>query len=416
MPRQQQLQQHWSRNGGMPRQQQPQRNWSRGGGLPRQQQQQHQWSRGSSHVFPPARQARQEEPLQQPSRGIPTIGGDEEEENGPLSETVFGGDDGAVEERLQSDNMEMPLFSLSEGPQQSAPTAVALAAAAPAAEAVTGTSVFPTASVGMMAGAPAAAGTRVAALTAAPSTGDTAAPDASVERAARQLTSEESSAGTASSDTAAEAAPLTGDTTSPDASVERVARKLALEAGSSSEICSERGTSTHPFDPGTMFPLEVRYYNSSWPKHGSNSNSSSSSNSSGNGSSSSSNDTTSNHDSRWEATCVGALLRPFDPGKRCRRSARRVKAVLGLDLPFDRWRAWRRMQHGGGCSMEGEGLRAEGEFLVLFGLNRERLESRVLETDMVFLCSTRENHEGGEYDVMILATVQTYFLLFRGGM
>ena len=176
-----------------------------------------------------------------------------------------------------------------------------------------------------------------AALTAAPSTADTAAPDASVERAARQLTLEESSAGTASSDTAAEAAPLIGDTTASDASVERVARKLTLEAGSSSEICSERGASTHPFDLGTMFPLEVRYYNSSWPKHGSNSNSSSSNNSRCN-SSSSNNNTPSNHDSWWEATCVGALLRPFDPGKRCRRSARSVKVVLGLDLPFDRGR------------------------------------------------------------------------------
>ena len=35
------------------------------------------------------------------------------------------------------------MFSLSEGSQQSTPTAVALAATAPAAEAVTGTSVFP---------------------------------------------------------------------------------------------------------------------------------------------------------------------------------------------------------------------------------------------------------------------------------
>ena len=104
----------------------------------------------------------------------------------------------------------------------------------------------------------------IAALTAAPSTGDTAAPDASVERAARQLTLEESYAGTASSDTAAEAVPLTSDTTAPDASVERVARKLTLESGSSSEICSGRGASTHPFDPGTVFPLEVRYYKGSW--------------------------------------------------------------------------------------------------------------------------------------------------------
>ena len=66
--------------------------------------------------------------------------------------------------------------------------------------------------------------------------------------------------------------------------------------------------------------------------------------------------------------------------------------------------------------MEGDGLRAEGEFLSLFGLCREQLENRVLETALDFLCSARENHEVGEYDVMILATVQTYFLLFRGGI
>ena len=33
--------------------------------------------------------------------------------------------------------------------------------------------------------------------------------------------------------------------------------------------------------------------------------------------------------------------------------------------------------------MEGDGLRAEGEFLVLYGLCRERLENRVLETASV---------------------------------
>ena len=179
---------------------------------------------------------------------------------------------------------------------------------------------------------------------AAPLTGDTVFLDASVERAARQLTLEESSAGTASSDTVAEAAPLTGDTAAPDASVERVARKLTLKAGSSSETCSERGASTHPFDPGVVFPLEVRYHNDSWLQHGSSSNSNSNSS---NSSSSNSNDTTSTHDSWWDVTCVGALLRPFDPGKRCRRSARIGRAALGMDLPFDRGKLWGRMQHGG---------------------------------------------------------------------
>ena len=65
MPRQQQ-QHHWSRGGGMPRQQQQQQ-WSRGGGIPHQHQR-------SSHAFPPARQARQQQPQQQPSWGISMIG------------------------------------------------------------------------------------------------------------------------------------------------------------------------------------------------------------------------------------------------------------------------------------------------------------------------------------------------------
>ena len=211
-----------------------------------------------------------------------------------------------------------------------------------------------------------------AAAEAAPSTGDTAAPDASVERAAGQLTLEKSSTGTTSSDAAAEAAPLIGDTAAPDASVERVARKLTLEAGSSCEICGERGASTHPFDPGTVFPLEVCYYKGSWLQHGSSSSSESNSSSSSN-----SNDNTSNHDSWWDATCVGALLRPFDPGKPWRQSSSRGRAIsIWISLLTGG-------KHGGGCSMEGDGLRAEGEFLFLFGLCRKRLESCVLETELV---------------------------------
>ena len=166
-------------------------------------------------------------------------------------------------EWLHSENVEMPMFLLLEGPQQSAPTAVALATAAPAAEAMTGTHVFP-------------------------------------------------------------------DTATPDVSVARAARMLGSVAGSSRAICRERRA--------------FRYYNSSWPKHGSNSNSSSSSSSniSGNGSSSSSsssNDTTSNYGPWRDTICVVALLRPFDPGKGCQRDARRGKAVLGVDLPFDRGKA-----------------------------------------------------------------------------
>ena len=60
--------------------------------------------------------------------------------------------------------------------------------------------------------------------------------------------------------------------------------------------------------------------------------------------------------------------------------------------------------------MESDGLRAEGEFLVLFCLCRERLENRVLETAVVSCCSAHENHAGGEYDIMTLAVVQADLL------
>ena len=53
-------------------------------------------------------------------------------------------------------------------------------------------------------------------------------------------------------------------------------------------------------------------------------------------------------------------------------------------------------KHDGGYSIEGDGLRAEGEFFVLFGLCQEQLEKRVLETGLFSIFSTRANHEGGE--------------------
>ena len=74
------------------------------------------------------------------------------------------------------------MFSLSERPQQSAPTAVALAATAPAAEAVAGTSVFPAVSSKDVAGTPTSSMGVVSAAVpaAAPSTGGTVFPTASV--------------------------------------------------------------------------------------------------------------------------------------------------------------------------------------------------------------------------------------------
>ena len=337
---------------------------------------------------------------QRPTTEIECHGGPVPEVSGPPEATASlarGGlpfiSDSASEQWLQSDNMEMPMLSPSEGPQQSAPTAVTLAAAAPAAEAVTGTrvfpavssegmaeapassagaalaavpaaapatggTVFPTASVGGAAKAPASAD-GIAALTAAPATGGTvlfaasvgganassAVAAASAETSAVEpatignvpsaapvrgvVEARESFTGAVSSDAATEAAPSTGGTAAPAASTAREVRALASAAGSDGEICGERGASTHPFDPGTVCPLEVHHYNDSWLQHGS------------------SNDNTSDHDSWWDATCVGALMRPFDPGKLCRQSTRRAKAVLGVDRPFDRGKVWGRMQHGG---------------------------------------------------------------------
>ena len=156
------------------------------------------------------------------------------------------------------------MFPLLEGPQQSGPTAVAIAAEAPATEVMTDTRVFP-------------------------------------------------------------------DTAAPDASVERAAIKLTPAAGTSTEICRERGASNHPFDHGTVLLLAARYHNSNSNGNSSGNGSNSNSSSNSNGSSSSSNDTT--------TTCAVALLRLFDPGKGCQRDARRGKAVIGLDLPFDRGKA-----------------------------------------------------------------------------
>ena len=56
--------------------------------------------------------------------------------------------------------------------------------------------------------------------------------------------------------------------------------------------------------------------------------------------------------------------------------------------------------YGGRCSTEGDGLRAEDEFLVLFGLCRARLENRVLKTALASCCSAYE------HDTKILAAVQ----------
>ena len=349
MPRQQQQpQQYWSRGGAMPQQQQQQQlqNWSRDGGIPHQHQRR-------SHAFTPARQARQPQPLQLPSRRIHTSGGDGEHGRNPLSPPAT---------EAVPDTSVFPAASskaVAEAPTSAGAASTSVLTAAPA----TGGTVFPTTSVGGTARAPASDDGTVA-LTAASATGGTvpsaasvggapassAVAAASVESAAEPAISgtvpsatsvrgevgrrESSAGGAVPSSAAAKAAPSTGDTAAPVEAAAWAARKLASATGSADDrwlanICGESEASTHPFDPGTVFPPEVRY-----STHGN----ISSSNSRGNSSSCSSNDTTSNHDSWWEATYVGALLRPFDPGKGCQHDAR-IEVILGVDHPFDRGKA-----------------------------------------------------------------------------
>ena len=146
--------------------------------------------------------------------------------------------DSAFEEWLQSDNMEMPMFSQSEGPQQSAPTAVTLTAAAPAAEAVTGNRVFPAVSSKRVAEAPASsAGAALAAVPAtAPATGGTVFPTASVGGAARAPTSADGIA-------ALTAAPATGSTVLFAASVGGAPASSAVAAASAEISAAEPATS-----------------------------------------------------------------------------------------------------------------------------------------------------------------------------
>ena len=282
-------------------------------------------------------QARRQRRLQPPS--------------GTLSPPTVVISDSAFEEWLQSDNMEMPMFSQSEGTQQSPPTAVTLAATAPAAEAVTGTRVFPAASSkGVAEASASSAGTAPAAVpAAAPATGGTVFPTASGgggqgARFCRCNSGTDdgpgdrrycslryfSSGGTCILSCSSGIGGNIGGGTSdqrycslgrinpggqsgrasrplerrhrtrqqgrhrrpavllPLASGARAPRKFASAAGFAGEICGKRGASTHPFDPGTVFPLEVRHSSDERARHNS---------SSGGSSSSSSNDNTNDHDS-----------------------------------------------------------------------------------------------------------------------
>ena len=405
MPRQQQQpQQYWSRGGGMPQQQQQQQlqYWSRDGGIPHQHQRR-------SHAFPPARQTRQSQPLQLPSRRIHTSGGDGEHGRNPLSPPAT---------EAVPDTSVFPAASskaVAEAPTSSAGAASTASGTVPSATPLRE-------AVGARESSAGAASSD--AVSKAASTASGTVPSATSLREA--VGARESSAGAASSDAVSKAAPATSGTVTSATPLRGAvgARESSAGAASSDAVSkaapatSGTVTSTTPLRGAVgaresssgaapsdvaaeAFPLAVRHNNNS---SNSNNNIISSSNSRGNGSSCSSNDTTSNHDSSWKATYVGALLRPFDPGKGCQRDAR-IGVILGLDLPFDRGKVRRRAQQGG--------LMVSSSFC-LANVRENNWKNVCWKTALFSLFSTHAYHKGGR-EVFIVCLgyffyVATFFL------
>ena len=160
-----------------------------------------------------------------PERGGPPLQARHQRGLQPPSETLSPPaaviSDSASEECLQSNEMKMPMFSLSKGQRQQSPNSAASVRGAPASSAV------------------AAAPPESAAEPATSGPVPSAAPIRGIVGA------RESSDGTVSSDAAAEVAPSTGDTAAPAASAARAARALAPTAGSADDswawpICQGR--------------------------------------------------------------------------------------------------------------------------------------------------------------------------------
>ena len=128
--------------------------------------------------------------------------------SGTLSSPAAVISDSAFAEWLQSNEMEMPMFSLSKGQRQQPPNSAASVGGAPASSAVATASAEPSA--------------------AEPATSGTVPSAPSVEGA---VDARESSARAVSSDAAAEAVTSTGGTASPVASAARAARAFASTAG-----------------------------------------------------------------------------------------------------------------------------------------------------------------------------------------
>ena len=151
-----------------------------------------------------------------PERGGPPLQARHQRGLQPPSETLSPPaaviSDSASEECLQSNEMKMPMFSLSKGQRQQSPNSAASVRGAPASSAVAA------APAETSAAEPAASG-----------------PVPSAAPIRGLLGARESSDGAVSSDAAAEAAPSTGDTAAPAAPAARAARALASTAGSADD-------------------------------------------------------------------------------------------------------------------------------------------------------------------------------------
>ena len=151
-----------------------------------------------------------------PERGGPPLQARHQRGLQPRSETLSPPaaviSDSASEECLQSNEMKMPMFSLSKGKRQQPPNSAASVRGAPASSAV------------------AAAPAETSAAEPA-----TSGPVPSAAPIRGVVGARESSDGAVSSDAAAEAAPSTGDTAAPAASAARTARALASTAGSADD-------------------------------------------------------------------------------------------------------------------------------------------------------------------------------------
>ena len=306
MPRQQQqLQQHWSRDSGIPRQQQQLQHWFHDGGIPRQQQQ--QWSRGggnphqhqrSSHTVPPTRPAREK-----PSWGIHTSGGDGEHGRKPLS---------APATEAVPDTRVFPAASSKAVAEAPTSSAGAASTAVPAAAPATGGTVFPTTLVGGVARAPAPAD------------------ETAVSKAA-----------STASGTVPSATPLRGQSGRASCLLERRHRTLYRRRHRRPAVLLP--WLHHLGGQSVRVSRLLERHHRTWQRrrfHWRSAKTTTAATAVTTPSAAVTAVTTTAAAATRDTTttCAVALLRSFDPGKGCQRDTR-IGAVIGLDLPFDRGKA-----------------------------------------------------------------------------